>query len=185
MMALIHKSLFELVFLIWCINQMFIRVGKLLLTFTNSLQMIINFYDTFTIDADEPVFTIISECASPNNVLTFECSAEIPVSSIVWQGTAFDCPTTNSEIVILTNRFDINISHSCSNGSIVGWNVVKPNDSSINTYTSRLNITISSDGKTVTCGYDNGTMQNLGSIRLIKTGMQLYPIKLIVSLLNE
>ena len=122
------------------------------------------------------MFTITRECASPNNVLTFECSVLITVNateisgrSLVWQGTTFDCPSEN-EITLLISRVDV---HSCNNGTIVGWNVVKPNNSNINTYTSRLNVTISSDniiGKTITCDYDNGTMLNPGSIKLIKTG---------------
>ena len=64
-----------------------------------------------------PLLTMSSHQCSVN--------AEIPVIGIMWQGTAFDCPAAN-EIVVLTNRFDINISHSCNNRSIVGWNVVKP-----------------------------------------------------------
>ena len=144
--------------------------------------MIINFYDTFTIDADESMFTITSECASPNNVLTFECSVLIIVNatgisgrSLVWRGTALDCPSTINEITVLTSRVDAS-SKTCNNGTIVGWNVVEPNSSN---YSSRLNVTISSDniiGKTITCDYDNGTMQNPGSIKLIKTGTH-YTIK--------
>ena len=116
------------------------------------------------------MFTITSECASPKNVLTFECSVIIIANatgisgrSLVWQGTAFDCPSAKNRLILLTSRVD---AHSCNSGTIVGWN--------INTYTSRLNVTISSDnniiGKTITCDYDNGTMLNPGSIKLIKTG---------------
>jgi hypothetical protein len=128
------------------------------------------------------VFTITSECVSLNDILIFECSftTGISGSSIVWQGTAFDCPPIN-EVVILISRFT-SISHSCNNETIVGWNVVKPNDSSIDTYTSRLNVTISSDmmGKNITCYYDNGTMENPGSIKIFKTSTHviLYPINL-------
>ena len=118
------------------------------------------------------MFIFTSECSSPGNTLTFECfvNAGNPVSSIVWQGTAFQ----RCEITLLGNRFNESVSHFCNNGTIVGWNVVKSSDSDDETYTSRLNITVTSDmtGKDITCSFDDGIMQNPGSMKLIKTGMQ-------------
>ena len=122
------------------------------------------------------MFIFSSECSSPGNTLTFECfvNAGIPVSSIVWHGTAFQCHNTKAEIVLRRSQFNGNVSGSCNNGTIVGWNVVKSSDSDNKTHASRLNVTVTSDmaGKNITCSYDNSTMQNPGSMKLIKTGTQ-------------
>ena len=123
-----------------------------------------------SIEAKESAFTITRGCASPGDTLTLECSVAIERlqgGGTVWRGTAFDCPSGDSEIVILYNRF---VSRYCNNGTIVGWNLGIGSDN--RTYTSRLNITVSPGiiGKNITCEYDNGTQSILaaGSIKMIK-----------------
>ena len=51
---------------------------------------------------------------------------------------------------------------------------MKSSDSDDITYTSRLNVTVTSDmtGKDIICNYDDGIMENPGFMKLIKTGTQ-------------
>ena len=73
---------------------------------------------------------------------------------MVWTGTAFDCSSTNNEIILLHQRF-INRTYdiTCNNGAIVARSLSAEG----NNYTSQLNVTVTIDiaGKTIECIGDN------------------------------
>ena len=82
--------------------------------------------------------------------------------STVWKGSAFECPSSNNEVILLHSRYSSsNSSASCNyNGSVTI--VVQIVGVSGNTYTSQVTIrdsAIKSDliGKTVECVRDNGS----------------------------
>ena len=92
-------------------------------------------------------------CVCPGDTLTYQCTVT-GNGSTVWTGSAFICPSSNEEIVLLHSRFE-SANKSCTNGAIVGQSVSVVG----NLYTSQLNVTVTPDtaGKTVVCISDNGT----------------------------
>ena len=94
-----------------------------------------------------------SHCTCPGRVLTYECTIT-GSGSTVWKGSAFEC--TSGEIVLPHNLFN-EISTAagvCNNGLFTAYGIRVVN----NSYTSRLNITVSHNtaGKTIQCAYDDG-----------------------------
>ena len=94
-----------------------------------------------------------SGCVCPGDILTYQC--EIIMGSFfgatIWTGSALD--GTCRYIFLLHSRFPL--IRQCNNGTIVAeWLSTEGNN-----YTSQLNVTITPEtaGKTVACGYDNGT----------------------------
>ena len=92
----------------------------------------------------------------------------------MWKGsgTTFDCNNTHNEIVLLHNQYVPGVSRMCSNGSIQAQSLrVNPENT---TYTSQLNITVSSDmiGQNITCQYEDGTSQvtTIEVLKLTQTG---------------
>ena len=95
----------------------------------------------------------------PGDVLTTEC-ATMGDGITVWQGTAFQCHYSSSNIILLLHsRFTG--SHyptgSCNNGAIVAQGLGVVNDS----YISQLNVTVSPElnNTTVECWHDNYTAE--------------------------
>ena len=74
----------------------------------------------------------------------------------VWKGTAFDCPSSSHEIILLHIRFknERGTHKACNNGTIVGQSLRVENTS----YTSQLNVTVSSNmiGESIKCVHDDG-----------------------------
>ena len=73
--------------------------------------------------------------------------------AFIWSGSALDCPSSNNEIVLF--QIDFGLYSTCNNGAIVAR--ILPVEGT--NYTSQLNVTIAPDnaGKTIECGYENGT----------------------------
>ena len=79
----------------------------------------------------------------------------------VWKGTAFDCPSSAHGIILLHSRFrdEHGTQGACNNGTIVGQSL-RIKDTS---YTSQLNVTVSSDmiGESIECFQDDGEVETL------------------------
>ena len=97
-----------------------------------------------------------SDCVCPGDILTYKCTIMSSFfGATVWTGGALS--STCPYIFLLHNRF-----HSikqCDNGTIVARSLSVEG----NNYTSQLNVTITPNiiGKTVVCGYDNGTQYSI------------------------
>ena len=98
---------------------------------------------------------VTSTCACPDYSITVTCTV-VGSGATVWMGSAFSCPSTNNEIILLHNRFNnSNGAHgSCNNGDIQGTTLEAGN----NSYTSKLEIKLTADilGSAIGCVYDNG-----------------------------
>ena len=70
----------------------------------------------------------------------------------VWKGTVFDCPL--NEIALLHSRFINGTFGVCNNGAIVARSLLVEGNNT--TYTSQLNVTVTSDmaGETIMCVHD-------------------------------
>ena len=93
------------------------------------------------------------------DMLTFECEVIGGVST-VWKGTAFTCPATNNEIILLHSRFNNKLSGECNNGDILAESIEVADG---NKYTSLVNVTFNPllIGKTVECFSDDGLISSL------------------------
>ena len=89
--------------------------------------------------------------------IILECSV-FENGTIVFTGSALNCPATNNEIVLTAGR---NSSKSCNGGLIFGYNKPRIGDNRL--HNTLLNVTLTSDiiGHTITCSYDNGTTQEV------------------------
>ena len=106
--------------------------------------------------------------------MIYECTAMVePGEVTVWTGTAFDCPYSGNEIILLHRHFLNHAYGSCNNGAIEArFLSVKGNN-----YTSQLNVTVTPDtaGKTIECLHDNGTaVFFIFSLMIPLTGMPPY-----------
>ena len=91
--------------------------------------------------------------------------------STVWSGTAFDCPSTSSEITLRHSQFSSNQAFGiCNNGEIVGRGIGVTN----NCYTSQLNVTVREgfNNKSVQCvqNSNQGTIEVGQSLLSIASG---------------
>lgn len=117
-----------------------------------------------------PKLKVLSDCVCPGHNLRYECTV-VGEGTTVWQGSAFSCPSIN-DISLRHTKFRTQTAFGeCNNGSISGRGVSVIG----NSYTSQLNVTVSSNlsGKTVECVYDDGlTTTTIGnSSMLITSGM--------------
>ena len=86
----------------------------------------------------------------------------------VWKGEAFDCAVTDNEILLL---HDANPSSThigiCNSGTITAG-IIQVQD---NIYTSQLTVNVSTElnGTDITCIYDNGELNVIGSLPLTVT----------------
>ena len=95
-----------------------------------------------------------SGCLCPGDTLLYECTV-MGYGTTVWTGSAFNCRSSNNDIILLHNRFNNGTDGTCTNGAIVGRSIAVDG----NNYTSQLNVTITSDtaGKTIKCIHDRWT----------------------------
>ena len=90
-----------------------------------------------------------TQCACVGERLTYNCNV-VGSGNSVWSGTAFDCPTDGSLIILRHSQFESNEAFGiCNNGDIVGRGIGVAD----NCYTSQLNVTVreSYNNKTVQC----------------------------------
>ena len=88
----------------------------------------------------------------------------------MWQGSAFDCVSSNNEIVLLHSKFSSEgYRQICNNGAIVGRSLRVQNDS----FSSLLSVSVNSDmiGKDIRCVFDDGTTATLIGRQTITAGM--------------
>lgn len=90
-------------------------------------------------------------------MLTFQCQVTGGVST-VWNGTAFVCPASDNQIILLHSRFNNETNRTCNdinNSVIIVGESIEVNG---NNYTSQLNISFGPSliGKTVNCVWDDG-----------------------------
>ena len=96
---------------------------------------------------------VTSTCACPDYGITVTCTV-VGIGATVWMGSAFSCPSTSNEIILLHNRFNNGAHGICNNGDIRGTSLEAGN----NSYTSKLEIKLTADilGSAIGCVYDNG-----------------------------
>ena len=86
-------------------------------------------------------------------MLVFNCTVVGGVAT-VWDGSAFDCSSTNNEIILRHSQFSNpgGISGDCSSEAIRGRSL----DVQSTSFTSQLSVTVSSqlNGQTVQCSGD-------------------------------
>ena len=77
----------------------------------------------------------------------------------VWRGSAFNCPSTNNEILFLHSSSGI--EKVCNDGVIVGRAIRAEND----TYISQLTVSVSAEmiGMNISCFHDSGAAELIGS----------------------
>ena len=116
-------------------------------------------------------FQNMQGCFKSNDTANFSCSLtdNFPISGTVWNGTAFNCPHSNS---IINNR--IYLAHSdfsevafgiCNNGQIFAQSV----GISGFQYTSMLSIilvTLDMNGSTIICSLLGGSMATTKILRV-------------------
>ena len=114
------------------------------------------------------------DCVCPGDIVTYECTVTGGRGeTTVWKGGAFHCPSNKHEIVLLHSRFTSESEDEafgeCNDGAIVGRGLRVEN----NSYTSQLNVTLTSDlaGESIECVHDDGiNITKVGSLN-IPTGM--------------
>ena len=97
-------------------------------------------------------------CACPGDILNFFCTV-MGGGATIWRGSAFDC--TSNEIVLRHANFVPRTSESCNGENIIGESTGVDGTC----YSSRLNVTVSSDlnGQTIGCyGNSNASMIQIG-----------------------
>ena len=97
-------------------------------------------------------------CVCPRDTVTYECIVVgRPREVTVWRGSAFNCLSSNNEIVLLHQPIISNevYYYTCNNGAIAAWIISVDG----NTYTSQLNVTVTPEiaGKTIECLHDDGS----------------------------
>ena len=115
-------------------------------------------------------------------LLTFECQVTGGVST-VWNGSAFMCPSSGNEIVLLHSRFDNGTNGTCNdinNSVTIVGESIEVNGSK---YTSQLNISFSSSliGKTVNCVKDDGLNASVVSNYTITSDINIIDIIIIIT----
>ena len=98
-----------------------------------------------------------SPCVCPGDVLTYECTVEgiADVMSTIWTGTAFDCQSSENELLLIHSTSRFTETQRCNHGAITGRGIRVVG----NNYTSQINITVdpSMDGENVVCFYHSGS----------------------------
>ena len=91
------------------------------------------------------------DCSCVGDTLTFECTVMSGLQTI-WRGSAFNCSSSNNEIVLLFNG---SAGDETCNGEMITGRVIKREG---NNYTSQLSVILSSDliGKGIECASSNG-----------------------------
>ena len=119
-------------------------------------------------------------CACPGDILTYECTVAGDIGGItVWMGDFLHCPNGRQKIQLFHSDFsngqgrEAYSTQMCNDGNVVG-RIVSSENGSYTSYTSQLNVTITSDivgpGKIIECAYDNGTVHRVGSLNIVLVG---------------
>ena len=113
------------------------------------------------------------QCVCAGDRLIYSCNV-VGGGSTVWSGTAFDCPSTSSEITLRHSQYASNQAFGmCNNGDIEGQGLEVTN----NCYTSQLNVTVREglNNKTVQCiqNSNQGTRQIGQSTLSVTSGMHV------------
>ena len=114
-------------------------------------------------------------CAGDTLTYKYTVVGGILGGATVWKGTAFDCPL--NEIALLHSRFtSANGTFGvCNNGAIVARSL--PVEGNNTTYTSQLNVTVTSDiaGETIMCVHDNISSNIIQLSTVIPTTGKIVP----------
>ena len=124
----------------------------------------------------------INDYTCPADVVAYNCNVT-GSGFTIWRGSAFDCPTVSSVILLRHSLFANGVMKLCNEGVIVGQSLGVSTDTLGNTvYMSQLmvNLTASSNviGRTIECVYRNPsgvdaliastTLEISGILRLLK-----------------
>lgn len=118
-------------------------------------------------------FVVMSDCICLGETLSYQCTTQGAIST-VWQGSAFQCISSN--ILLRHSQYTTpqGASGICNDGLITG-NSLRIEEH--NCYTSQLNVTISEglNGQTVQCATSGGQVVGTNNIA-ITTGICAYHI---------
>ena len=114
----------------------------------------------------ENALTAISNCTCEGYDQVYECRVT-GRGATVWRGSAFNCPSTNNEILFLHSSSGI--EKVCNDGVIVGRAIRAEND----TYISQLTVSVSAGmiGRNISCYHDSGAAELIDfSVLTLTTG---------------
>ncbi len=116
-------------------------------------------------------FVALSDCACPGGSQRFECRV-VGEGATIWKGTAFECASTDNEIVLLHAHSSSSSPLQCNDGAIQGR--ITDISTANNTYTSQLSVEISSEleGRSISCIHyssSDGGINVIGSTLLMIT----------------
>jgi hypothetical protein len=137
--------------------------------FINNIKLLINSADS--------EFVALSDCACPGHSQMFECRV-VGEGATIWKGTAFECASTDNEIVLLHARSSSSSPLQCNDGAIQGR--ITDISTVNNTYTSQLSVSVSNEleGRSISCMHDSssdGSINVIGStLLMITTGIDNY-----------
>ena len=126
-------------------------------------------------------FIALSDCACPGRSQRFECRV-VGDGATIWKGTAFECASTDNEIVFLHAHSSSSSSLQCNDGAIQG-RITDINTTS-NTYTSQLSVAVSNEleGRSINCIHDSGSD---GSINVIGSALLMITTGIILIIIIE
>lgn len=119
-------------------------------------------------------------CVCPGDVVTYECTVFGGVAGVtIWRGNGFNCPRSNNEMILPHSywyymyTWSRDVHWSCDNGHILGTIVRVENNSISFSYTSQLNITLTSDliNTSIECVHDNGMSETVVGSTVITGGI--------------
>jgi hypothetical protein len=106
------------------------------------------------------------DCICPEDVVVFVCNVSGGVAT-VWRGSIFNCPTSGNQILFRHNilKNEDEVSGTCNDGDIIAYSSEVTN----NKYSSRLNVTVSSEmhNGTVECIQQDFNEVSIGTCTLI------------------
>ena len=122
---------------------------------------------------DSTSFVAVNDCTCQGHNVMYGCTV-FGNGSTIWEGTAFDCSSTNNEFIIFhSTNYTSQKPQTCNNGAIIGYAIRAENGF----YTSQITIRVSDEfnGTTVVCAHDNGSdTMEIGSAMLnITTGIAI------------
>ena len=122
-----------------------------------------------------------NDCTCPNDIVTYNCYVT-ESGFTIWRGSAFDCPTVDSRILLRHSSFGTHIGTMglCNDGAIIGHSLGVDTNSLDNViYISQLMINLTAApsvvGQTVDCVYrtPSGIDTLVGSTVITITGMYI------------
>lgn len=120
-----------------------------------------------------------NDCTCPDDIITYNCNVT-GSGFTIWRGSAFDCPTVDSRILVRHSSFRASIG-LCNDGVIIGHSLgVDTNSLSNPIYISQLTINLTAApsvvGQTVECVYRNpgGIDTLIGSTVITIMGIAIF-----------